>query len=171
MKKKIISIILVLISITIFTQSISAVKLNTKNSEPDITFELTVEEKMIGYKIKTELIYNGGDLNWLYITDSGCEIYNEEDQIVWSSYDPQGAENVIGIGTKVSTTNIWTKIYQNGKKVPKGDYRIVGKVQYQDDDTFIPIETNSYTVKITKAKIKPIFYNNILKSLINRIVF
>jgi hypothetical protein len=144
---------------------VSSIELIKENNNSDITLTLNVEKKRLGWHITTTLENNGND--WIFVEkdgygDIGCVIYNEEDNKVWYTYDPDsGSTWQIGPGATYESFTIWTGADMDKNELPKGTYKIVGKAGYFEGDEYIPLETNPDFAEVAKAKTKNIFLNNI----------
>ena len=167
MKKKIISSLIILIFMLSMNSAV-AIQLKNTTNDPDYTFTLSVNKNFLGYVLKTEIINTGGE-GYLLFGDIGCEIYDEEDNLVWTSYENEGPETGIGKDAKITTTNVWTGEDINGNNVEKGTYKIIGKAAYYyDNNNFKTIETEPEFLEIEQAKSKSFFFN-FLVNILNKI--
>ena len=161
-KKSIIIGVFFSVFILLSLQSINAAELKSKDD--GIDFSMTVEKKSLGWQITTTLVNNGNE--WIYVEkngygDIGCIIYDEEDNEIWWTYQPdEGMHWQIGPGAVYESFTIWTEKDMDGKKVDKGAYKIVGVSGYFDGDEYVLLETDPYHVEVSKAK--PRFFNNII---------
>jgi len=143
--------------------AISSIKISDNN---EIDFSINVEKKALGWHITVTLV-NEGD-NWLYVEkngygDIGCVIYDEGDNEIWWTYDPDnGGDWQIGPGATYESFTIWTGTHMDRTKVPKGSYKIVGKAGYFENNEYVPLETEDHSVQVEKAKTKFFLYNNFL---------
>ncbi len=168
MKRKILSILIILIFLMLSISNVAAIHINNTNNDPDYTFTLSVNKNFLGYVITTEIVNVGGGENYLIFGDIGCEIYDEEDNLVWTSYENQGPETGIGKDAKITTTNIWTGEDINGNQVEKGTYKIIGKAAYyQDNNNYITIETEPDFIEYEKIKAK-VFLVTFIADFLNR---
>ena len=166
MKKKIISSLIILIFMLSMNSAV-AIQLKNTTNDPDYTFTLSVNKIFLGYVLKTEIINTGGE-GYLLFGDIGCEIYDEEDNLVWTSYDNEGPEIGIAKDAKITNTNIWNEKDLNGDQVKKGSYKIIGKAAYYYDNyNYMTIETEPEFIEIEQTKLKSVFFNFLLNFLNN----
>ena len=100
--------------------------------------------------------------------DIGCIIYNENDEKIWWTYEPEeGMHTQIGPGATYEGFTIWSETDMNRNKVERGAYKIVGASGYFDGNTYIPLTTAPYPVEVSKTRVKPIFDSFILSRLFN----
>lgn len=148
--------------------SISSLELIKENNNSDIALTLTVEKKMLGWHITTTLVNNGND--WFFVEkggygDIGCVIYDEEENKVWYTYDPDnGSSWQIGPGATYESFTIWTGADMDKNELPKGTYQIVGKAGYFEGDEYIPLETGPEIVE--RQKTKSALYNSFILKII-----
>lgn len=143
--------------------SVSAVQLDKETIDPEYSFTLSVDKTSLGYIIETELVYINGEENYLMVGDTGCNIYNGNDELVWTSYEDEGPETGIGKGSKITTTNIWTKTDSERDYVEPGTYKIMGVAGFYEDDECTETFTEPQFVDIEKIKTKNVFLSFLFK--------
>ena len=150
---------------------VSSLQLIKESNVVDVSLTLTVEKKTLGWHITTLLTNNGDE--WIYVEkdgygDIGCEIYDGENNEVWSTYTPEyGSTWQIGPGATYESFTIWTGTDMDNNKLPEGTYTIIGKAGYFIGNEYVPLETDSYSVEVSNAKAKSILFNNFILSLLN----
>jgi len=169
MKKIIIIGFFISIFLLLSLQSTFAIKVENKNVEFD--FSMSVEKKNLGWHITTTFVNTGDE--WIFVEkdgygDIGCIIYNEDDEKIWWTYNPdEGMHSQIGPGAIYESFTIWTGTDMDRNNVEEGTYKIVGAAGYFDGDTYIPLTTDPYPVEVKKTRMKQIFDNILLSRFFN----
>jgi len=166
MKKTIFLESLLTVFLLISIAGASAVQLDKKTNDPEYSFTLNIVKKAIGYILESELTYIDGEDNYLTIGDTGCDIYNEDEELVWTSYKDEGPVTGLGKGAKITTTNIWTKTDSKGNPVETGTYKIIGVAGIYEDGECAETYTEPQFIDVEKVKTKNLFYNFLFKFFI-----
>jgi hypothetical protein len=166
MRKNKFVLLFLLVLMILFLPTICSSKIVNESNDYDVSLTMTVEKKALGWYITTTLVNNGD--NWIYVEkdgygDIGCVIYDDEDNPVWWTYEPDEGEHwQIGPDAVYESFTIWSGTYLDRTKVPKGNYKIVGKAGYFEGNQYVPLETEDYSVQVEKAKTKNVFINNFI---------